>query len=114
MRRLSCGLEVCEFRIICDRLKQKRVMSGFKIRNGLSDDLQGFKGAIELVKLEMIMSAGECEDTEYFLNKLKGISSNSIWVYERKNVLENGYWYMLTFDKQNKKVFGNQVIMDYL
>lgn len=104
MRRLSCGLEVCEFRIICDRLKQKRV----------SDDLQGFKGAIELVELEMIMSAGDFEDTEYFLNKLKVISSNSIWVYERKNVLENGYWYMLTFDKQNKKVFGNQVIMDYL
>jgi len=53
---------------------------------------------------------GDDYDTGYYLNKLRAISAHSVWVYERKNVLETGYWHMLMFDKHHEKAFLIPVI----
>lgn len=58
----------------------------------------------------MLASGGDDADIAYYLDKIRTMSPNSVWVYERKNVLEIGYWYLHMFDKKNKKVFFTPVM----
>ena len=58
----------------------------------------------------MLASGGDDADIAYYLDKIRTMSPNSVWVYERKNVLEIGYWYLRMFDKQNKKAFCTPVM----